>query len=221
MIILVSPLQAKDFHPLDEIQRAATDFVTSQISQAKENSTMEAGHLDPRLKLKRCTLPLSTEPLSQHNNNINMTVIVRCNDAKPWTVYVPVKVKTYLTVAVAKRPLARGVPVSKNDLNLEQREISRLTSGYFETADNLVGRTPKRSLPKGAVISPRDLTIEKVISKGNRVSIIAETDGITVRMPGKALTDAGKGDQIRVKNLSSGRSVTGTVVGRGLVKVTM
>lgn len=150
-----------------------------------------------------------------------MTVIVRCNDAKPWTVYVPVKIKTYLTVAVVNRPLARGIPINKSDISFEQRELNSLTSGYFENMTILVGHSPRRSLPKGAIISPRDLAIQKVIRKGSRVSIVAETNGITVRMPGKALTDAGKGDQIQVENLSSRRTVIGIVLGPGIVKVAM
>ncbi len=211
---------AADFHPLDDIRRAANDFATQRIV-SPGNSTIEAGHLDPRLRLKRCDQPLSTEPLSRHRNNTSMTVIVRCEGAKPWTVYVPVRIKTYLTVAVATRPLARGIPVTAEDISFEQREIGRLTSGYFETGKRLLGRAPKRSLPRGAVISPRELDIQKVIRKGSRISIVAETNGVSVRMPGKALEDAGEGEQIQVENLSSRRTITGTVLGPETVKVAM
>jgi flagella basal body P-ring formation protein FlgA len=38
-------------------------------------------------------------------------------------------------------------------------------------------------------------------------------------MRGKALADGGRGDRIRVKNLNSGRIISGTVSGRGLVQV--
>lgn len=219
---MISPLHAGDFHSLAEIRKAATQFVSQQISHVSESTTIEAGRLDPRLKLKKCTTPITTKSLTRQNHSANTTVIVRCNDeTKPWTVYVPVTTKTYVTVAVAKRPLARNIAIQEDDIYLEQREITRLTYGYFESSNLLVGRTPRRSLPKGAVISPKDLAIKKVVSKGNRVSIIAETNGITVRMPGKALADAGEGDQVQVKNLSSGRSITGIVVTHGVVKVAM
>ena len=210
-----------EFHPLEEIRQAATKFAANNTVQLGQNSTIEAGHLDPRLRLRKCISPLSTEPLGRAGNGANMTVIVKCNGEKPWTVYVPVKVKSYLNVAVAVRPLARGLPISKSDITYEQREISRLTSGYYEDMEALIGRTPSRSLPAGGVISPRDMAIEAVISKGSRVSIMAETGGITVRMPGKALEDAGTGDQIQVENLSSKRTVIGTVLGPGIVKVAM
>jgi len=222
IVILAGQSQASEFQPLDDIRKAATDFAAKKIiSSSNQNSTIETGRLDPRLRLKKCQQPLTVTPLSQRSNSANMTVIVKCETSKPWTVYIPIKIKTYISIAVANRPLSRHVPISKADISFEQREISRLSRSYFESPDDLIGRSPKRSLTKGSVISPRDLDIKKVISKGSRISILAETGGISVRMPGLALSDAGKGDQIQVQNLSSKRKVQATVIAPGLVKVTM
>ena len=221
LVALAGQSQASEFHPLDDIRKAATDFTAKKMIHNNQNSTIETGRLDPRLRLNKCEQPLTVTPLSQRNNSANMTVIVKCGATKPWTVYIPIKVKTYITVAVANRPLSRHMPISNADISFEQREVSRLSSSYFESPDNLIGRSPKRSLTKGRVISPRDLTIKKVISKGSRISILAETGGITVRMPGLALSDAGKGDQIQVQNLSSNRKLQATVMAAGIVKVAM
>jgi len=212
---------SEDFESLEDIRNAATNFAASNISTSIENTTIEATHLDSRLRLKKCAQPLTTSRLNQNSNTSNMTVIVKCDSAKPWTVYVPVKTMSYVTVAVVSRPLAHGIPVTEADVTLEQREINRLTAGYFENIAAVIGRQPKRSLAKGSVISPRDLNIKKIISKGSRVSILAETNGISVRMPGLALTDAGEGDRIQVQNLSSERTITGTVMGPNIIKVSM
>lgn len=220
-VVLAAQAQASEFQPLEDIRKAATDFATKEIITNNQNSTIETGRLDPRLRLKKCQQPLTVTPLSQRNNSANMTVIVKCEASKPWTVYIPIKVKTYITIAVANRPLSRHTPISSADINFEQREISRLSSSYFESPDNLIGRSPKRSLTKGSVISPRDLDIKKVISKGSRISILAETGGISVRMPGLALSDAAKGEQIQVQNLSSKRNIQATVIAPGIVKVAM
>lgn len=218
-VALAGQTQASELHPLDDIRKAATDFASQKI--ATSNSTIETGRLDPRLRLARCEQPLTVTPLSQRSNSANMTVMVKCDTTRPWTVYIPIKVKTYITIAVANRPLSRHTTINSEDIIFEKREISRLSSGYFETPDKLIGRLPKRSLTKGSVISPRDLTIKKVISKGSRISILAETGGITVRMPGLALSDAGKGDQILVQNISSKRKVHAIVIAPGIVKVAM
>ncbi len=208
------------FQSLEEIRHAAEKFATDRFGQ-DENSTIETRNLDPRLKLQHCPTPLTTQALSTQNHSGNMTVLVKCQGVKPWTVYVPVKIKSYIEVAVAKRPLARGIPITDKDIVFEKREISRLGSGYFEDKNKLNNRLPKRTLAKGAVISPRDLGVNKVINKGSRVSIIAHTNGITVRMAGLALSDAGKGESIRVRNLSSKRTVDAVVIEPGLVKVPM
>ncbi len=220
-LALTGQSQASELHPLEDIRTAATDYATKKMITHNQNSTIETGRLDPRLRLNKCQQPLTVTPLSQRSNSGNMTVIVKCETSRPWTVYIPIKVKTYISIAVANRPLSRHIPISNADISIEKREISRLNSSYFESTDNLIGRSPKRSLSKGSVISPRDLAIKKVISKGSRISIIAETGGITVRMPGLALSDAGKGDQIQVQNLSSKRKLQATVMAPGVVRVAM
>jgi flagella basal body P-ring formation protein FlgA len=59
----------------------------------------------------------------------------------------------------------------------------------------------------------------KRVKRGNQVEIIAISQGLQVRMMGKALADGGLGDRIKVKNLNSGRVITGTVAGTGLIHV--
>lgn len=49
--------------------------------------------------------------------------------------------------------------------------------------------------------------------------MVANTAGLRVTMQGKALADGSRGDRIRVKNLSSGQVVTGTVVRSGVIQV--
>ena len=101
LITLAGQSQASEFQPLDDIRKAATDFATKTIITGNQNSTIETGRLDPRLRLKKCQQPLTVTPLSQRNNSANMTVIVKCDTSKPWTVYIPIKIKTYISIAVA------------------------------------------------------------------------------------------------------------------------
>jgi len=213
------PTQAA-YHSLEEIRQTAAQYAAKRLN-AGADSLVEANHLDPRLKLQQCPTPLSAQPLGNRISGGNMTVVIKCRGEQPWSVYVPVKVMSYVKVAVAKHPLAAGIPIRRDDIVLEKRDVSRLSSGYFKDLGEVLNRPPKRTLTKGAIVSPKDLGINKIINKGNRVSIVAETGGITVRMPGMALTEAGKGESIQVRNLSSSRTVDAIVLGPGLVKVPM
>ncbi|MCY1454933.1 flagella basal body P-ring formation protein FlgA [compost metagenome] len=60
-----------------------------------------------------------------------------------------------------------------------------------------------------------------MVSKGDQVVISAMSPAINVRMPGEALSNGAPGEQIRVRNLSSGRVVKARVKGPGQVQVDM
>ncbi len=222
LTLTVSPLFAGTrFHSLEDIRSTAKQFAISNFVDADSDSEIEIGYLDSRLKLNHCDHPLTAEPLSQRNQNTNFTITVRCSGSKPWSVYVPVKIRTYISVLVSKRPLARGIKVTADDFAMEKLEISKLRNGYFTSSENLIGRIPKRSLPKGKVVSPNDLETYKIINRGSKVSIMAQLQGINVRMPGRALSDGAKGEMIKVENLSSKRVIEAVAIKPGIVQVPM
>ena len=65
------------------------------------------------------------------------------------------------------------------------------------------------------------LVKSKLVKRGEQVTLIAITSGITVRMMGKALNDAIAGQQVRVRNNNSRRIVEGTAITRGIVEINM
>ncbi len=212
---------AGEFHSLDDIRKNAAEFASRQLATSDKNSTVEVGYLDPRLHLPRCDRPLSVEQLGQQRNSTNITVTIKCQGEKPWSVHVPVKIFTFADIFIVTRTLARGVVIQLSDLRQEKRETSQLRNGYFERAEDIVGRIPKHSLAKGATVSPSDLEQNRIIHRGNKVTIIARNKNITVKMPGKALDDAIEGALIKVENLSSKRVIEAVALRPGIVEVQM
>ena len=220
---LIAPSHASNsYHSLEEIREAAKQLVTNDVSEQKGYRTeIKVGHLDSRLRLKQCDQPLSAHRLQNGRHSGNTTVSVRCNGVKPWTIHVPVSVKSYAEVVVANQPLARQTPVKATDVRMEEREISSLKSGYFRHIEDVVGRHPKRTLVSGSILNPYDIEANKIIRRGNKVVIVAEVSGVAVRMRGKALKDAGQGEVLTVENLSSRRKIEVIAVSPGIVKVPM
>ena len=219
--LLGTAATANGFHPLADIRDRARQYVAQQLANHGQRTEIVAGKLDPRLRLAHCPQPLTATPLAGSRPTGNTTITVRCDGAKPWRVHVPVSVNRYAPVVIAVRPLQRGIPVTEQDLVTRERNVATLRSGYFEDLQALVGRLPKRTLPQGAVLTPRDLDTAKLIQRGDRVIISANGAGVTVKMAGTALSDGGKGDRIQVKNLSSGRTVEVIVQEPGHVRATM
>ena len=176
--------------------------------------------LDSRLQLTRCDLPLQSFSAPGGLRPGNAVVEVRCDGKKPWKLFVPVQIKLPGAVVVTSQALQRGRVLERGDLKIELVDLAQQHRGYFQSPAQVLGQKLKRSLSPSAVLSPRMLTREKLVRRGSKVLILAGDRQFSVRMKGKALSDGGRGDRIEVRNLSSGREISATVIDSGLVEVT-
>ncbi|MDH3325580.1 MAG: flagellar basal body P-ring formation chaperone FlgA [Gammaproteobacteria bacterium] len=213
---------AKQYHSHDDIRSTVNDFLQNslQLSKGIELKTT-VSHLDPRLKLTRCDIPLSAFVSSDMNQNAKFSVGVKCTDQKPWSLYVSVNVEKFTNLYVASSPLSRGEAITEDNIQQVKRDINKLRSGFYTNKDELIGMVAKRSIRAGTIFSNKHITPPMIIKRGDNVDIVAKTSSILIRMPGKAMTDGAKGQRIRVKNNSSRRIINAIVVTPGLVKVRM
>ena len=212
---------ATDFHSLDDIRSTAEAYVQELVEESSYKTIIETGYLDTRLRLAKCTTPLTGKQLSAGSRIANTTISVSCESGKRWTVYVPVRVKQYVQAVIATAPLGRKQPIRAENLRLVEKELSTITRGYYKDPQTLVGKLPKRPLSNGTVIAPSDLTAGKVISRGQRVTIVAKNGDISIKVPGKAMSDAGQGEPVKVQNISSQRTVEGIATAPGIVTIPM
>ena len=205
----------------ENIRHSVKEYLTLKSAEYQlDDINIQVGQLDHRLKLAKCSEPLNVQ---MRNDNMpgNLTVEVRCLKEQPWKIYIQASVHAYTPVYVAKSPILRGERIQPSSIKLTKRNITSLHGHYVTDLSSLEGTIAKRMINKGQVISPAHLIKSKLIKRGESVTIIAETSGITVRMKGKALNDAAAGEQVRVKNTNSKRIIEGVAVKRGQVKVNM
>jgi len=203
------------------IRESVKQFLTSKsVEYQLDDINIQVGQLDHRLKLTKCSELLSVQ---MRNDTMpgNMTVEVSCVTNQPWKIYIQASVHAYKPVYVAKSPILRGERIQPGSVKLIKRNITSLRGQYINDITALEGTLAKRMISKGQIVSPAHLIKSKLIKRGESVTIIAETSGITVRMKGKALNDAAAGEQVRVKNTNSKRIIEGIAIKRGQVKVNM
>jgi len=204
------------------IRSTAQSFMDAFISsQHQGRSTVKLGQLDSRLRLKVCTSPL--EAFMPPGGRImgNTTVGVRCPDDGGWNIYVSARVDVFGPVLIARQPLARGVAVQDSDLELVERNLANLPYGYYTDSQPIAGMLVKRTIAAATVITPQMLQAPKLVKRGQRVTVIAESGALNIRSVGKALGDGKAGDTISVRAEGSQRVVDGVVVSRGVIKVTL
>jgi flagella basal body P-ring formation protein FlgA len=203
----------------DSIREAARGHVLENADDFAVSPRVEVGNLDSRLRLVACDEPLQTYDSPNGLNGGRGVVGVRCNGSNPWKIYVPVKVALMESVVVSRRPLVRGQSLQADDVALSEVDVSRLHKAYFTRVEDVVGLRSKRAVSAGSTLHAGLLQREKLVKRGAQVEIVAVGDGLQVRMQGKALADGGRGDRIKVKNLNSGRVITGTVAAAGMIRV--
>lgn len=222
LLLLAAGARADDaIQPLESIQQTVRAFLERQIPDSGTDTTIRVGKLDPRLRLARCREPLDVHYPSSSGWGRNMTLGVRCSTPKPWTIYVTARAIMRGPVLVASRSLARGTVLGPGDVRLQVMDTGRSPYGYFTREAPVLKQRLKRPVAAGKPIVNTMLEQQAVVKRGERVSIVARAAGFSVRMIGKALEDAGLGDPVRVRNLSSNKTIQGRVASPGVVQVVL
>ncbi len=206
---------------LASIRNAARNYARTQAQGQQGTVIVDAGRLDPRLRLTACTQPLATflPPGSRRLGAI--TVGVRCTGHAPWTLYVPVTIHVYGHIVVAARTLPQGVILQASDLRIVRRDLSRAAPGYLSQVKQAVGMVLLRPFAPGNPLSESALKPRQLVRRGERVTIIAELNGLVVRSAGTALMNGAYGQLIQVRNARSRRVIDAVVNALGSVKVSM
>ncbi|NCT85670.1 MAG: flagellar basal body P-ring formation protein FlgA [Comamonadaceae bacterium] len=120
-------------------------------------------------------------------------------------------------VLVTRQAVAAGQPLAEGDVELQRRDISQASDALGRLED-LLGQAPRSSLRPGQILQKRQLAPAQLVKRGERVRIVARSEGIEVQGAGEAL-DAGARDAVvRVRNSASGRVISARVVDLGLVE---
>lgn len=205
-------------HPLQDIYSQVQTFL--QQDQGGEGVSIEVKPLDSRLRLKYCEAPLSINYQRNRGRSGRLVVEVRCVGSTPWRIYVTARVNKKQHVVTTIAPVLKGERIKLSNLVVEERDLSKLRRGYFESKQQLEGKFAKRAIQGGVVLTPRLLFVPNAIDKGDQVSILIQRGELRVQMEGVAIEDGRLDGKIRVKNRSSGKVVEGVVVAPGRVMVT-
>ncbi|MGT3206172.1 flagellar basal body P-ring formation chaperone FlgA [Yersinia enterocolitica] len=208
-----------DIHARKQIYTQALHAASADISQTAKNKNWQGYRVKMNIfipsevsRYKWCQGGVRVAaPASGQRDISRLRYDISCPDAQGWEVSVTVKPDIYLPVWVAKNTLERGKLVAPDDIELKKKNISTAQGGYITDPDEIVGLTVKRRIRGLQVVTPSQLEQPVLVTRGQQVLMIAEQDGIEARMLGEALKNGRKGELIKVKNLSSKRTVTAIV----------
>jgi flagella basal body P-ring formation protein FlgA len=145
---------------------------------------------------------------------------VRCNAGPGWSLELTGQAQVLLPVVHASGVIDRGQTLAATDLRLEPINIGKAQRGYYNRLDEVTGKTAKRRIRPGQLLTPSLLSLPLAVRRGQPVKIVAHHDGIEASTAGEALVDGQPGDVIRVRNVRSGKVIEAKVIEEGVVTST-
>lgn len=213
---------AQDFQAQEPLRELISAYLDERVQDhGNRDIEIKVGRLDSRLRLTACSTPPTAFLPSGTRLSGKLTVGIRCQGTKPWTLYIPAEIKIYTDVVVAASHLSRGTAISMKDVINVRQEVSYLNAGYFTDPNELVGKVLKHDIREGTAISPRKVKAPLLVKQGEEVTIIASLGNLEVRSKGKALKNAARGETLQVRNTRSKRVIEAIAIRPGTVSIKM
>jgi len=166
------------------------------------------GEVDSRLTLAPCG---RYEPFVPAGAKLwgRSSLGVRCVEGANWTVFVPIEVRVWGAVPVAARPIARGRPVTADDVRIDRIDLTRVPGALYGADDSFNGSSVTvRAIAAGEPLRRDLLKPPPVMAAGDPVKVVYDGNGFAISIDGKALAPAGDGQAVRVAT-AAGRILTG------------
>jgi flagella basal body P-ring formation protein FlgA len=219
LVPALAAAEISDPQDIAQLEALAKSEAALQFPRLTDRQRFLVGPIEPRLQFDQCSRPVRPVVASPQHMKDRVVIELRCQDPKPWHLYVPVRIVGTSPVAVAAHAIVAGTEIKATDLKIEEHDISELPLGFLDDPAIAVGLTASRPIAGGAYLTNQQLVAPKAVQRGQSVTLLADAGGISVRMAGRALTDGLMNQRVRVQNLSSGKIVEGIARSAQVVEI--
>ncbi|MDE9450073.1 flagellar basal body P-ring formation protein FlgA [Aliiroseovarius sp. Z3] len=116
---------------------------------------------------------------------------------------------------VTTRNIRANVVITAQDLKLVPSDLP----GGFQFIEDVVGQEARVVLYSGRPVMVNDIGPPALVERNQIVTLAYVSGPLTILAEGRSLGRAGVGDHVRILNLSSRTTVTGSVLADGTVSV--
>lgn len=120
---------------------------------------------------------------------------------------------------VLARRMAPGEVIGEADITYIQQPRDRVQAGSVTDVSEMIGKSLRRAVSPNQAVNGRDVRDPVVVNKGQLVTIVLQSEIMTLTASGKALSDGSEGELVRIVNTSSSRVIEAIVAGPNLVTV--
>ncbi|WP_241622463.1 flagellar basal body P-ring formation chaperone FlgA [Rosenbergiella australiborealis] len=203
------------------IDTQASQWVVNHIEQIGKEQGWQSLHLQPTITL--FTPPEHLQPCStalQFSAPLTPALVTRfplliqCDAAHAsWRVRAQVNVELRLAAVIAARAINPGSVVTAEDIQFAPLTFKPgMRVDVVTQLNDALQMTVKRSVAEGQPLRESFLSTPRLMSRNQPITLVIQQEGLELSTGGIALQNGGKGATIRVKNSSSGRVLSGTII---------
>jgi flagella basal body P-ring formation protein FlgA len=167
--------------------------------------------------------PLSfrlSEPVqNEKSHRVSAAVTVYVDNKEAGHLKLMGRINRFVPVVCARRAILKNTVLEASDLTLEMMNVSKLPSNALYALQDAVGMKTKRMIRQGNCLRANLLELAPIVLKGDKVKMVATNGVLNVTTLGVAQEAGGKGEQIRIQNVASGKVVIGKVANASTVTV--
>lgn len=132
---------------------------------------------------------------------------------------VTAKVDEFNVVPIASRKVDRGEIIDESSIEMARVNLSALSGEFISDENEVVGKQARSRIEEGSPF--RKMYVERavVVEKGKKVLLQFSSGAFEASATGIALDSRGINEEVRVRNQSSGKIVSGVVTSPGVVSV--
>lgn len=186
------------------------DEVTITTLRSGGAVTVPAGGVDPTI---------IAEPLdAAQSGDIPFRVRVMRGEHELARSLVTLRVVRHRTMLVAARALKRGERIDAGAVRQERLPVGRQGTVALDPGA-VIGREARVDLAAGVALTAHSVVVPPDVRAGQRVVLQVSSERFALTAAGEALNDGRVGDVINVRRGADGRTVRGTVVAEGQVRL--
>lgn len=235
--LLIASVYAQAATPLEQMSTALTEWVGTQNGVPAASVTVTPP--DTRVAVQPCgSAYLFDYPFVNREN-----VRVRCT--KPnWQLFMKVGMVAgtaptpasspavtpaaatkaapapeFRQVVVAATNLLPGQLLQRESLKLERMEADKINKAHYQELQGLEGQELMRAVRAGEPIRISDLRPANLVKRGELVLMTVGTPAtFQISVKAEAMQDGRAGEQIKLRNTESGRTLSAVVTGKGTAR---
>ena len=206
---------------VEEIKKSATEFLLHTLPWEKEKVEIDIYYQGGKI-----TIPAGEKLLiykgrggSKKVGRIPITLEIQVDGIFQKRIGINSRVMVFQKVVKTTRQIKRGEIFTTDNIHLETIKTERYLGNTIKNLEDALGYEAVSYLPNGRSLLQRSMKKPALGSKGEKIMILAEKNGMKITTPGILREDGYENTMVQVLNIESKKIIYGRLVDANTVKV--